>query len=494
MGWQDDTVIDQGGPWMHDPVISPPSHLAVAGNAAMKGVAGFGDMFLNAPVNAYNVAKAGATLAGVKGLEITPQPNILEKGMTAAGLIRPENEPQTPEQRVIDLAAQTGAGMIGNPLKAVGAIPKAIELGKNLLLGSTAGTAGGLTKEATGSDAAGLVASVAVPLLTHTATNSNANAPTLKNPTLKATLEDAQAAGYVVAPSSVKPSMATNKIESVGGKAAVRQQAARQNVQTTDRLTAEELDLPKHLGLPADTALTPEILTQYQNKVIAPYAKASQLSPLGAKAWERLQNAREEARLSWAEYNGPNRPKAALKEARQWQAKEKMYEGVLDRVARQSGQPELMQQIKEARTLYAKSKTAEEAMNLGNGSISATAFGRMLENGVPLTGNFKIIGKFARAFPDAARDSARIPSAGVSGTDAGMAAMLGTVGYGAAGGPAGMIAAGAPLLRSPARSYLLSNGYQSRLLKAPVPLEHAIARAALAGRPFADQALQPAPQ
>jgi len=80
---------------------------------------------------------------------------------------------------------------------------------------------------------------------------------------------------------------------------------------------------------------------------------------------------------------------------------------------------------------------------------------------VPIQNGLLTIGKMAEAFPSVMREGARVPSSGVSGTDAAASALLGTVGYGAAGGPAGMAAAALPLLRSPARSLVLSNPYQN---------------------------------
>src|SRR6185436_5768655 len=87
----------------------PPSTLAVAGNAVAKGVASTLDMFGNAPTNAFNLGQGviGYTAEALGHPEVwadrtygTP-PNFAQRGMTALGLIKPENEPQTAGQRIL---------------------------------------------------------------------------------------------------------------------------------------------------------------------------------------------------------------------------------------------------------------------------------------------------------------------------------------------------------------------------------------------------------
>jgi len=85
-----------------------------------------------------------------------------------------------------------------------------------------------------------------------------------------------------------------------------------------------------------------------------------------------------------------------------------------------------------------------------------------------------------------ARDASSLPPPSVSGTDAASSAILGGIGYGAAGGPAGLLAAGLPLLRSPARNLVLSGGYQSRLLREASPLSQSLTKGALIGRSVMD--------
>jgi len=103
-----------------------------------------------------------------------------------------------------------------------------------------------------------------------------------------------------------------------------------------------------------------------------------------------------------------------------------------------------------------------------------------------LSGQLAIIGKFAKAFPDAVREAAKIQSPGVSALEGIAAGGLGAGGYALTGGPVGLLAAGVPLLRGPARSLLLSKGYQNRLLKEAPGLNPAMLQSILAGRSTAE--------
>lgn len=543
-----------------------PSNLAVAGQAAAKGLAGVGDMFLNAPANLLNIGKyvAGDTMEKLgrpiwENMRVTEAPNLVQKGLTSLGVLSPEREPVTAGQRILDLAVQSGAGMAVNP--GAGLVPAL----KGIGMGLASGAASGVTKEATGSDAAALAAGILVPMVLRGTAPSGTT-------TRQQTLKEAQAAGYVVPPSTVKPTSTTNKIESVAGKAAVRQEAAIRNQEITNKLAAESI------GLPEGTPLTEGRLEQVREHAGKVYEKLRTLVPggelrglnvktledrpmlagpqtgidvkqlkskaiperqiksaildergapivketipeqpsklLGIKIGtnsrgqdvpgplqgmkvkvdetrggspvDELKQVRADAKVYYRHNNISGDPKS-LKKANALMARATEIEDQLERAAVNSNQPELIAEFRAARTLIAKAHAIEQALNVGDGNVSARIIGRMLDQGKPLTGGLSIIGKFANAFPSVTREGAVIPASGVSGTDAAMSAMLGTAGYGAVGGPAGLVAAGAPLLRSPARSFLLSKPYQSRLLSQPVPLSQAGLAGALTGRSLIEQ-------
>ncbi len=476
-----------------------PSTLAVAGNAVARGVAGVGDMFLNAPANAMNVGKYAAGMAMEaaghpiwEGMTVTPQPNLIERGMKAAGFIRPENEPKTAGQRILDMAIQAGTSMIGTPLKAVGMVPKVMEAGKNVIAGMTAGTAGGATAEVlppgTGNELASTGVTMGTSLLMHGAGSSRANAPILRNPVLKQTAQEGIDAGLVIPPSYIKPSVTTNRFQGFAGKAATKQEAQTRNVETVDNMARKAVGIPE--GMPIK-----EGLADVHERANGPYKEVEALRASTNMDWfprfhstsllEDLKAARSSATRTFQEYNRSLNTDTLAK-AKAFTREAESIEKDIERVANAAGRHELVQQLKDARALHAKAYDIERALNPADDHVSAAVLGKMYAKKKPLTGELLVIGKFARAFPDAVREAAKIQSPGVSGIEAMAAGGLGALGYGAAGGPAGLMAAGIPLLRGPARSLLLSKGYQNRLLKEPPALNQAMLKSLLAGRTTAE--------
>ncbi len=484
MGWQDAPVVEQTGSskWMSAPEVSPsesPGMGSVALNAVAKGAAAIPDMFLNAPVNAYNLGKAGVGYAADKlgrpdilqNMEITPTPNFAHRGMSAMGLIKPEHEPHTTGQRMADTAIQGGVGMLVGPGSAI----------KNAATGLLGGTAAQATKEITGSDTAAIAAGGLTPFALRA---GNLGTHPSANPVRDATLKEGQAAGYVVPPSSVNPSFFNNRMESIAGKAAVGQDAAARNQAVTNALAA------KALGLPPDTAMTEGVLNTVRTTAAAPYRAVSSLSPVASSALEKLKETRAEASGFWKHYDRSADPKS-LAEAKALSQKAEMYETAIEKIASRSGQPDLVDQLREARTTIAKSYDIERALNLGDANVSAPMIGRQLDKaGVKAkSGELATIGKMSEAFPQVMREGARVPTAGVSGTDAAASALLGTMGYGAAG-PVGIGAAALPLLRGPARAMVLSDTYQQRMARPgtpPPPMSETALRSLLLQRAIADR-------
>jgi hypothetical protein len=496
-------------------------------------------------------------------------------GLEAAGAISPEFEPVTAGQRILGRAMETAPSFALSPTSGVK------QLAGTLATGALSGAAAGLTKEATGSDlAAGLVGAV-TPLALNPSTIKQAitewGSPKVPKIVKMQTLQEAHDAGYVVPPSMVKSSFTTNRLESVAGKAAVKQEAAIRNQEITNKLAA------KSLGLPDGTPLSMGTLETIRGEAGKAYQKLSTLRPggelrgikvrtveerpmvqgsmagmkgklaedrpvvqglttgmnvrelrddagkligmkvgevskgqstagqlegmkfrttesygpdvpgslgrmkmsvqetRGGNPIEELKQARADASTYYRHHNISGDPKS-LKKANVLTKRAEEIEDAFEQIAQSSGRPELITEFRAARTLIAKTYDIERALNLGDGNVSATIIGRLLDQGKPLTGELRVIGKFAQAFPSITREGSVVPMAGVSGTDAAMSAVLGTAGYGAAGGPAGLVAAGLPLLRSPARSLALSSPMQNRLIRPPAPLGDVALQSALAGR------------
>lgn len=465
-----------------------PSMAAVAGNAVAKGVAAIPDSVLNAPANLYNLGKvaygAAAYALGYPELgnavDMTTPPSPTRAGMEKIGAISQANEPQTAGQRIVDLAVQGGTALAIAPASGIK------EAVKNVALGATSGAAAGATKEVTNSPLAAIAVGILTPLAVRHALNGFGKNAT--NEVLGETLKDGLSAGYVVPPSAIKSSFLGNKIESIAGKAAVKQEAALRNQQVTNELAT------KALGLPEGTPLTESTLATVREQAGKAYEAVAKIpvnqallptpqSP--AVMLSKLKDARFQASTMYRHYDRMADP-ASLKEAQKWAATADKLERGLEQVAAQAGQPELVTAMREARTQIAKTYDLERALNVGDGNIDARVIGRLLDQGKPLTGELKTIGRFAQAFPAVTRAGATVPAAGVSGTDAAMSAMLGTAGYGAAGGPAGLIAAGLPLLRGPARSLTLSGLMQRRLIAEPPTLDSSLLRGAFAGRSVSD--------
>lgn len=135
----------------------------VVKNAAVEGVAGVPDMFLNAPNRLANLAKipVGVGMAMVGKPDLAPQmtedPDLARRGAIAAGAIDPKVVPRGMTQKIVDALVRGGAGGL---LTGGASVPKALA---GAALGGLSSAAATGTKEATGSDVAGVLAGLAIP-------------------------------------------------------------------------------------------------------------------------------------------------------------------------------------------------------------------------------------------------------------------------------------------------------------------------------------------
>jgi len=265
------------------------------------------------------------------------------------------------------------------------------------------------------------------------------------------TWKDAQAAGYVVPPSHVRSTFMGNRAESVGGKAALNQEAIDRNQVVTDNLAR------RAAGLPENAKITVEALEQRRNVLSQPYRDVSGMSPLAAQALQRLRDARAEARVQWDHYERQRVPDAQ-RAAQAADRRAEMLERVLEREAARHGRPDLIPQLREARTNIAKTWDVERALNRADGHVDPQDLARAYDRGAPLSGELATIAKFSLAFPQASKAASRNPTPGVSALEPHAAAGLGLAG--ASSAPAGWLAGGVPLLAGPTRGLLLSDIYQ----------------------------------
>lgn len=259
-----------------------------------------------------------------------------------------------------------------------------------------------------------------------------------------ATLAEGRDAGYVVPPD-------TSMFRGLAGKAALRQEAIVRNQEVTNSLAR------KAVGLPDDVPLTPGALEQKRSQLSAPYKALSAIDPEAATVLQQIRETRAEANGWYKAYDRDPKP-PYQKRAERLSAKADSLETYLDEIAVNAGKPELVPAMKEARKNIAKTYDVERALNKGDGNIDAHIIGNMFDNGKPLSGELKTIGKFDQAFRRYTTEASRIEAPGGSALTPIAATGLGMGGHatGLGWAPAGVALAGGP-----ARSLLLSDLYQS---------------------------------
>jgi len=142
-------------------------------------------------------------------------------------------------------------------------------------------------------------------------------------------------------------------------------------------------------------------------------------------------------------------------------------EGLVDQHLLQFGPIHVIPNVQAARQEIAQSHTLEKALNTATGDVNAHVFGQRVKNGKPISGDQKLIGDFAAAFPQITKPGAGAPTPGVSALEAMAVPVAAMVGHGSTGNASGLLAGGLPLLRSPIRNLLLSKWYQKQFAKEP---------------------------
>lgn len=309
--------------------------------------------------------------------------------------------------------------------------------------------------------------------------------------------------GYVVPPSLVKPNAGNYIAESIGGKAAVKQLASVKNQRVTNDLIAEDLGLPKGARITLDKLqslradagkvyadvekIGAEIATDGQyvddltkisqpsQEILADFPDANvgkseevqnllqsllrdRFSTRGALAY--MKDLRKQASANLSPLNSADPSKRALGYAQRDAAA--ALEDMVMRNLAAKGRGDLAEKFDAARTLIAKTHSAEAALNPDTGNVAARGLASQLKKGKPLSGGFETAGRFGRAFGEVA--NANLQSPGVSNLDAAFTAGGGIVG-GLMGGPTTAAAALAwPLARLTARHGVLSSAAQNGLL------------------------------
>lgn len=323
----------------------------------------------------------------------------------------------------------------------------------------------------------------------------------------------AQAAGYVIPPTQVKPSLINSLLEGVGGKIKTAQNASAANQEVTTGLAKQAL------GVKATDQLSPDLLTTIRRQagaaydsvantgtitpgaryskalddIVAPYNKASQGFPGAAPnpiiadidalrstqfdAGSAVAKIRELRGMADAAYRrGEKDIGKAYKDGAG------ALEGAIEDHLTTIGAPaSAISDFRNARQLIAKTYTVEKALNPTTGSVSARDLAGQLKRGKPLSGELRQAAEFAQAFPKAAQVTEQVGSRPLtSPLDWALAG-----GVSAAG--ATPLAAVGLAARPLARAAALSGPIQRGLARAPTPspalrLNQASGAAALLGR------------
>jgi hypothetical protein len=250
-------------------------------------------------------------------------------------------------------------------------------------------------------------------------------------------LQKARDAGYVVPPSTTNTTVLNRFLESWGGKTATAQEASLRNQAVTDKLVKSDLGLKATDDVAEGTlaALRQEAAnTGYRpvravgtirldsdyakalDDIAAPYAKAESAFP-GLNKNDVIQTAaslkqksvdtdtavdsiallRDKANTAYrAGDNGLGKAYKSMAKA---------LEDAVERSLTRRGPDakELLKQYRNARTLIAKTHSAEDALNPELGSFDARKFGQMLDSDKPLSGGMKQAGQASQAFKQATR-------------------------------------------------------------------------------------------
>lgn len=415
---------------------------------ANAGLANFGASVLGLPMdtvqNAYNLFKAGINLA--QGTDVPLSTNLPGTSENIRNLLRNTGEPGlSPDNPAPGLIGNAQYQFVSRGGFVPGAaLPAASSMIAEKTLGPAYGPAAALLPQ-------GLVSGY-----------NNLRAPSLakqesRNAVRDATLQEGQEAGYVVPPSATGQGgllgWLSRRLESIGGKAAVGQESSVRNQQKTNDLARKSVELPD------DTAISVQALEGQRDKFAAPYREVARIDPEAARALDDLKQARFDANANYRYYETLPNPETLAK-AKEFQEKADALEKFIQDIAKNAGKPDLVGQLREARQKIAKTYDVERALNVATGDVSARVLGGMVDKGKPLSGGLGTAGKFQQAFPSYMREGEKVPTPGVSKSEAIASALFGLGGYQALG-PYGTALAALPFVSGPSRAVVLSGPYQA---------------------------------
>lgn len=347
----------------------------------------------------------------------------------------------------------TGAAVTGG---AYGMLQPAESLGQRAV-NTGIGTGGSVAGKYVGDKAAGYVSNKVAGM------KASADLRRAQNQVVDETLREANRAGYVFPPTAMNKK---SLLEGVSGQFKTQQEAAWRNQNVTNELARQEL------GLKPGQPLNEAAYKQYMSNAAEPYRKIAAINQQAADELAILKDARFQAKLHNKHYSISGDP-AALQKAKDFENAASTLEASLERHAANSGNPELVKELRKARTEIAKAYTWKDATRFSTGDIDARDIGKQYTLGTQgagpkLSGNLEKVGRIAEARPQSVTMRDFAPNTTTALDSSAMA--LGAAA--SQGNPKGLLAAGLPLLRGPARNYLLSPSYQASMV--PHPSDYAI--------------------
>lgn len=406
------------------------------------------------------------------------------------------------------LATLPVGGLIAKPLQAAGAVlPSAARITSPLAqsiasggfqTGLQPGVANMLARTAGGAALGGTAAALLNPEEAATGAMIGAAVPMLgpalagarkmvrgaeQAPQMRAAIESARAAGYVIPPSQARDSAINKTLEGIAGKTSVSQAASVKNQTITNRLANETI------GLAPDVQLTPEVLDAVRKEAGKSYEAIAGLGDFAVAGGVKLpkevgvrsvldpytmtpsnkvdagelvrawKQANADATAYYRKYNGPAPDPEDLAKAKNAENVAKQIDSFLTTELKAKGLDDLLTKLKSARVQIAKTHSVEKALNPVTGNVDAKKLAAQLEKGKPLSGGLKTAGQFASQFKQAAQMPEKMGSTpGFSPLDVvlagGASAALGDVSGAALG-----------FLRPAVRGLTTSDMIQNRLLQ-----------------------------
>lgn len=405
------------------------------------------------------------------------------------------------------LATLPVGGLIAKPLQAAGAVlPNAARITSPLAqsiasggfqTGLQPGVANMLARTAGGAALGGTAAALLNPEEAATGAMIGAAVPMLgpalagarkmvrgaeQAPQMRAAIESARAAGYVIPPSQARDSAINKTLEGIAGKPSVSQAASMKNQSITNRLANETL------GIAPDVQLGPEVLDAVRKEAGKAYEVIAGLGDFAVTGGAKLPagvNVRSvldpytmtpsnkvdagELVRAWKQANadatayyrayGRDANPETLAKAKGAADTAKKVDEFLSVQLKNAGLGDMLDALKAARAHIAKTYSVEKALNPVTGNVDANVFFQELKKGKPLSGGIETAARFAAQFPKAAQMPEKMGSTpGFSPLDvimAGLAsAALGDISGAALG-----------FLRPAVRGLTTSDMIQNRLLQ-----------------------------